>query len=96
MDGGMAIAPPADATARNSRLPLLAFVADAHTEGVLREGLSQALPGGFDVRRGNVRSALATLSSTQTPRALVIDITGRTSRWACSQTSATCSSRTCR
>ena len=76
MDGGTALAPPPSATARTNRLPLLAFVADAHTEGVLREGLSQALPGGFDVRRGNVRTALATLSGMQTPRALVIDITG--------------------
>ncbi len=77
MDGGMATSPvPAEATARTDRLPLLAFVADIQTENVLREGLSQALPGGVDIRRGNVRTALATLAHTATPRALVIDITG--------------------
>ena len=77
MDGGGVItAGTADPTARTDRLALLAFVADVQTENVLREGLSQALPGGVDIRRGNVRTALATLSHMPTPRALVIDITG--------------------
>ena len=77
MDGGSNIpAGAAEVTARTDRLPLLAFIADVHTENVLREGLSPALPGGVDIRRGNVRTALATLSHTATPRALVIDITG--------------------
>ena len=77
MDGGHAVQPDAtDVTARTGRLPLLAFVADAHSESVLREGLSQVLPGGLDIRRGNVRTALSILSHMPTPRALVIDITG--------------------
>ena len=77
MDGGIALPTrPADATARTDRLPLIAFVADTHTENMLREGLSQALPGGIDIRRGNVRTAVATLSNVSTPRSLVIDITG--------------------
>ena len=77
MDGGsLAPVAPADATARTDRLPLLAFVADAHSETVLREGLSQAIPNGLDIRRGNVRTAVAVLSQMATPRALVIDITG--------------------
>ena len=77
MDGGTLPSPgPADATARTDRLALLAFVSDAHSEAVLREGLSDAVPGGLDIRRGNVRTALAVLSQMPTPRALVIDITG--------------------
>ncbi len=58
------------------RANLIAFVADADSEAVLREGLSEAVPAGFEVRRGNVRTALAALAKTATPRALVIDISG--------------------
>ena len=77
MDGGAAAPLPADeAASRTGRARLLAFVADAPSEAVLREGLSQAVPAGFEVRRGNVRAALAALSQMPTPRALVIDITG--------------------
>ena len=65
-----------DTTSRSDRLPLLAFVADAASESTLREGLIQALPGGFEIRRGNVRTALAALSQMPTPRTLVIDVTG--------------------
>ena len=67
---------PATAASRTDRVKLLAFIADSPSEAVLREGLSQALPAGFEVRRGNVRAALAALSQMPTPRALVIDITG--------------------
>ena len=57
-------------------MPLLAFIADAESESILREGLSQAVPNGFEVRRGNVRNALVVLTKMATPRALIIDITG--------------------
>ena len=60
MDGGM-VAPAAEPTSRSDRLPLLAFVRDAETEATLREGMNEALPGGFEVRRGNVRTALQAL-----------------------------------
>ncbi len=77
MDGGTTLAPgSSEATSRTDRLPFLAFLADAESETVLREGLSQALPGGFEIRRGNVRTALAALAQMSTPKALVIDITG--------------------
>lgn len=77
MDGGATLsAVPAEPSSRSERLPLLAFIADADTEAVLREGLVQALPSGCEIRRGNVRTALTALSSMPTPRALVIDITG--------------------
>jgi pilus assembly protein CpaE len=75
MDGGM-VAPAAEPTSRSDRLPLLAFVRDAETEATLREGMNEALPGGFEVRRGNVRTALQALGQMTTPKALVIDITG--------------------
>ena len=73
---GPALAAATATAARTDRLKLLAFIADASSEAVLREGLNQAIPGGFEVRRGNVRVALAALSQMPTPRALVIDITG--------------------
>ncbi len=77
MDGGNALPTPGqDPTSRTDRTQLLAFVADADSEAVLREGLTQALPSGFEVRRGNVRTALNALSHMPTPHALIIDITG--------------------
>lgn len=77
MDGGTTIAPGgAETSSRSDRLPFLAFIADGESETVLREGLAQALPSGFEIRRGNVRNALAALAQMPTPRALVIDITG--------------------
>jgi pilus assembly protein CpaE len=75
MDGGSSVSTGSEQN-RAERLPLLAFIADAESEAVLREGLSQALPGGFEVRRGNVRAALQALSKMATPRVLIIDITG--------------------
>ena len=69
---------PAAITERpiGDRASLLAFVTDSASEAVLREGLSQAVPTGFEVHRGNVRTALSTLTKIQTPKALVVDITG--------------------
>lgn len=77
MDGGPLPAIPAPDTAtRQNRLPLLAFIADPDSEAVLREGLIDAVPQGFEVRRGNVRAALTALGRMATPKALIIDITG--------------------
>ena len=77
MDGGSKLPTgAAEAQGGTDRLPLVAFVTDVESEAVLREGLIQALPGGCDIRRGNVRTALAALSQMATPRALIIDITG--------------------
>lgn len=76
MDGTLLAPPPAAAARRSDRLPLLAFIGDPENEAVLREGLSEALPHGFEVRRGNVRTALQALARMTTPQVLVIDITG--------------------
>lgn len=77
MDGGDIGMMAADGpTSRADRMPLLAFIADAQSEAVLHEGLHEALPRGFEVRRGNVRTALHDLAHMTTPQALVIDITG--------------------
>jgi pilus assembly protein CpaE len=63
-------------TSRSDRMPLLAFIGDAESEAVLHEGLAGVMPRGFEVRRGNVRTALHDLGQMTTPKALVIDITG--------------------
>lgn len=77
MDGGtIASMAAADPPSRSDRLPLLAFIGDPGSEAVLCEGLSEAMPGGFEVRRGNVRTALHALGQMITPKALIIDITG--------------------
>ena len=61
---------------RTDRLSLLAFVNDGESEAVLRQGLAEAVPQGLDIRRGNMRDAIAALSDMVTPKALIIDITG--------------------
>lgn len=77
MDGSVyASAEVPEVSGRPERLPVLAFVADAASEAVLREALVQILPGEMEVRRGNVRVALAALRQMPTPRALVIDVSG--------------------
>ncbi len=74
-DGGNA-APVAETSGRSDRAPLVAFIGDAETERALRDGLAEYAPTGFDVRRGNVRTAIAALSKMPTPRTLLIDVTG--------------------
>ncbi len=75
MDIGTA-PPGSEVVSRSDRMPLLAFLGDADTEAVVCEGLQEAMPRGFEVRRGNVRTALRALGQMTTPKALVIDITG--------------------
>ncbi|MBU6498118.1 MAG: hypothetical protein KGJ41_07760 [Rhodospirillales bacterium] len=74
---GVAVAVPADIeNERPNRPPLLAFVVDAESEAVLREGLTEAVPQGIDIRRGSVRAAIAALQRMATPRTLVVDVSG--------------------
>ncbi len=63
-------------TGRSDRAVLVAFVTDAASEATLRKGLSETLQGGLDIRRANVRQAIAALGRMPTPRSLIVDISG--------------------
>ena len=62
---------------RLARGAVLAFVQDAESEAVLRDGLSESLPEGIEVRRGGVATAISTLQKSPTPRTLIIDVSGQ-------------------
>ena len=64
------------ASGRPERVPLLAFLADAESELVMREVLVEAAPCGMVVRRGNVRQAITALQKMPTPKTLIIDVSG--------------------
>ena len=68
--------PQEHSPARPDRRDIVAFVGDAETESVLRDGLSDAAPHGIEFHRTNVRGAIDTLSETATPRVLIIDVAG--------------------
>jgi pilus assembly protein CpaE len=72
------IAPAAtpQASGRVGRTQVLAFVKDAETEAVLRQGLVAAAQEDIVVHRGDSRSAIAAMSKMATPRVLVVDISG--------------------
>jgi pilus assembly protein CpaE len=61
---------------RPDRPRLIAFVSDQETETALREGLMDAIPQGFEIRRGTVRAAMAALQNMPTPRVLIVDVSG--------------------
>jgi pilus assembly protein CpaE len=65
-----------EALSRPDRLTVLAFLADAATEQVLRDGLSELVENGLDVRRGTVRTAIGAMAKLQTPEVLIVDISG--------------------
>jgi pilus assembly protein CpaE len=62
--------------ARHDRAQLMTFVADAHTETALRDGLADLLVESADMRRGGIRAAIGTLQKVTTPRILVVDVSG--------------------
>jgi pilus assembly protein CpaE len=64
------------AASRPNRPPLVAFVADAQSEEALEDGLTELVPGKFDVRRGGVRAAIVAMQKEPTPRVLVVDVSG--------------------
>ncbi len=64
------------APARADRADILAFVTDAETEAVLRDGLSDAAPRGIEFHHTNIRGAVEILRKTPTPRVLVVDVSG--------------------
>lgn len=61
---------------RHRRPTLIAFVKDAASENVLRDGLADVLPGGVDVRKGGIRAAISSMLKATTPSVLVVDISG--------------------
>ncbi|WP_337876069.1 P-loop NTPase [Elioraea sp.] len=68
--------PAAPLTGGIRRLPLLAFLADARSEQVLREVLLEAGPDGAEVRRGDITAATELLARAATPQVLLVDISG--------------------
>jgi pilus assembly protein CpaE len=81
-DGSLAV-PPDEldefnnaASARYDRPSLVGFVTDARSEEALRDGLSEVTVEQLDLRRGNVRAAVAAMQKSTTPKVLVVDISG--------------------
>lgn len=75
-DVPLADMPPEQAPARPDRKDIIAFITDADTESVLRDGLSDAAPHGIEFHRTNIRGAIEVLRDNATPRVLVVDVTG--------------------
>lgn len=75
-DLSLSLRGPAEGRTRGERTAVLAFLADAEAETVLREALAEAMPQGMEVRRGNVRTAIAALARLPTPRTLIVDVSG--------------------
>ena len=67
---------PSPERERPDRPRVIAFVSDQETETALREGLLEAVPQGFEIRRGTVRAAIAALHKMPTPHVLIVDVTG--------------------
>lgn len=61
---------------RPDRLTVLAFIGDPATEQVLRDGLGDLAGEGVEIRRGTVRTAIASMAKMQTPEVLIVDIVG--------------------
>lgn len=84
MEGVSALAAPAappaaEVTPRSGgaeRPPLLAFVADAKSEQVLREALLEGGAGRLDIRRGDVGDATRALGRSTSPLVLIVDVAG--------------------
>jgi pilus assembly protein CpaE len=75
-DVALADIPQDQAPARPDRKDIVAFIADAETENVLRDGLSEAAPHGIEFHRANIRGAVDLLRQIATPRVLIVDVAG--------------------
>lgn len=62
--------------AASPRLPLLAFLADARSEQVLRDVVASNGPEGAEIRRGDIADATRYLARAATPHVLLVDIAG--------------------
>ena len=65
----------AEAT-RPNRMPVMAFVTDAETEFVLREGLEDVVSEKFEFRRIGIGGATSLLATMPTPLTLILDLSG--------------------
>jgi pilus assembly protein CpaE len=65
-----------EAASHSGRAKLLGFVNDAATEATLREGLADVLGAVPDIRRANIRKAIAALQRGAAASTLVVDIAG--------------------
>jgi pilus assembly protein CpaE len=63
-------------SSRHDRPSLVAFLTDARSEEALRDGLSESAHERMDVRRGDVRAAIAAMQKQVTPKVLIIDVSG--------------------
>ena len=61
---------------RHDRPQIMTFLADAHTEAAVRDGLADLLLDTADMRRGGIRAGIAALQKVKTPRILVVDVSG--------------------
>lgn len=61
---------------RHDRPQIMTFLADAHTEAAVRDGLADLLLETADMRRGGIRAGIAALQKVKTPRILVVDVSG--------------------
>ena len=75
LDSG-ASGPAAPEATRANRLAVMAFVTDAETETVIREGLADLMPEGIEFRRAGIQAATSILSGMPTPLTLIIDLSG--------------------
>ena len=66
----------ADPASRPERGTVLGFLADALTEQVVRDGLSEIIQSGLELRRGDIRAATAVLAKQPTPETLIVDLSG--------------------
>jgi pilus assembly protein CpaE len=67
---------PEAQAARSGRAAVMAFITDAESEAILRQGLERVAEQGLEVYRGNGRAAVSALRKMPSPRVLIVDITG--------------------
>jgi pilus assembly protein CpaE len=61
---------------RPNRLAVLGFISDPVSEQVLRDALIKIVTDGVDIRRGTIKTAIATMTRLQTPEVLIVDVSG--------------------
>ena len=71
-------AAPAAATGRPDRAQIIAFIGDATSERIIREGLAEQVAESFEIHRGGVRTAISVLQKVPTPQVLLVDVSGET------------------